>query len=160
MESAMRAMLIGLLVFGLCGCGGKALPDAATVKKNLTVSQFEPGQIWTYPTRENEESSRLTILKVEHDENFGTVVHIHVSNLSIPNASAPSGKTTEIRHMPFADESLAASVTALESTTDQIPDFQEGYDQWRSAVNDGQGGIFTIDVVDGVTFIADAIAQQ
>ena len=109
MESAIRAMLIVLLVFGLCGCGGKALPDAATVKKNLTVSQFKPGQIWTYPTRENGESSRLTILKVEHDESFGTVVHIQVSNLSIPNASAPSGKTTEIRHMPFADESLDSS---------------------------------------------------
>jgi len=124
------------------------------------MSKFVPGQIWTYATRPNEESSRVVILKVEEDDTLGTVVHIRVSGLRIPSPSAPGGQTDQIGHMPFSEDALSRSLLKLESTSDAIPDFQEGYQQWRSAVDSGKGGIFTIDVVDGVKFIAEAMQPK
>ena len=120
---------------------------------------FHPGQVWTYQTRPDETSSRLTILKVENLEGLGPVVHISIAGVQVGNPSIPESMIHEIGHMPFAEDALAASVVELESTGADLPDFQDGYDQWLAAVQAGQGGIFTISVAEGVTFIAGAMGQ-
>ena len=53
------------------------------------LTQFSVGQIWTYATRDCEPNSRMTIVRLDEDPDFGTIVHVFVSGVSIPNAEAP-----------------------------------------------------------------------
>ena len=59
--------------------------------------------------------------------------------------------------MPFAESAIERSVTSLERESGPVPDFAEGYQQWRQAFDAGKGGVFTITVAeafDAVTSIA------
>jgi hypothetical protein len=58
-----------------------------------------------------------------------------------------AGQTTVIAHMPFDRAALSASVDQIVSTgAAPAPQFEEGYQEWRSA----NGGIFTISVPQAV----------
>ena len=70
------------------------------------LTQFSVGQIWTYATRDCEPNSRMTIVRLDEDPDFGTIVHVFVSGVSIPNAEAPGGVTTFIAHLPYSEEAL------------------------------------------------------
>jgi hypothetical protein len=107
-------------------------------------SKFRPGQVWQYKTREGEENSFVTILKVESLVKR-TVVHIRVDKVRLRNCSGGPEPDT-IQHMPFAREAVENSVTKLVREGSQIPDFQDGYDEWRKAC----GGVYTISIADAV----------
>ena len=64
---------------------------------------------------------------------------------------------THIQHLPFAESAIERSVTALERESGPVPDFADGYREWRQAFDEGKGGVFAITVAeafDGVTSIA------
>jgi hypothetical protein len=90
---------------------------------------FKVGQIWTY----NQNGHSLMILKIEA---YGDTdcVHIRINEPYI------------IEHMPMSIESLRKSVLQIVSENNQIPDFEDGYSNWKSH----HGGIFTISVEESV----------
>lgn len=125
--------------------------------KDTQRPKFKPQQVWTYNTRPGEEASRIIILKVDDPNQGGKIVHIHVRDVAISNQQAPGESTTVIEHMPYAEEALSNSVVSIESDSEPLPDFQEGYATWKEAFDQGEGGIFTISVAEGVDFVQKAL---
>ncbi len=121
------------------------------------ITQFAAGQIWSYQTRPNETESRLTIVRVDDDDEYGTIVHIFISGVEIPNADAPDGKTTYIAHMPYAEDALEQCVKNLETESVELPDYEEGYRLWRDAFENSEAGVFTFPVSEAITFVEKSV---
>lgn len=121
-------------------------------------SKYQPGQVWTYHNRQGEDKSRLTILHLDADPKLGTIVHVAIADVSIKNPQAPGGASTEIQHLPFSEEAVDRSVLEQVGTR-PLPDFQEGYDDWREAFDHGQGGIWTITAAEAIDAMEQAMNQ-
>lgn len=133
---------MGLLSFLFGGCSRQPAPP---------TSKFHAGQVWAFTPPTNQPNARLTVLRVEDGGKLGTIVHIAISGVSYGSGQ------TQIRHLPFAESAVERSVTKLERESGPVPDFADGYGQWRQAFDAGKGGIFTISVAeayDAVTSIA------
>lgn len=114
-------------------------------------SKFKAGQVWAFTPPADQPHARLTILRVENGGKLGTIVHVAISGVSYGNGQ------TNIQHLPFAESAVERSVTTLERESGAIPNFADGYQQWRQAFDAGKGGVFTItvaDAFDAVTSIA------
>ena len=117
------------------------------------MSQFKPGQVWTYHTRPGEEDSRITVVKVESHERLGTIVHIRIDGVAQKNPHAPDGVSRVIHHTPFAEEALARSVVELVVDDGPVPTtFERGYAIWKESFDRGKAGVFTITVAESITF--------
>lgn len=110
------------------------------------MQPFAAGQVWTYNTRPGEDASRIIVCRVESDPKLGEIVHIHVNGLRFKNKHAPDGYSDRIGHMPYSGKALRDSVVALESTGAALPMFEDGYQQWRSAFDNGKAGVWTASV--------------
>jgi hypothetical protein len=133
---------MGLLSFLVGGCSKQPTPP---------TSKFHAGQVWAFMPPTNQPNARLTVLRVESGGKPGTIIHIAISGVSYGDGQ------TQIQHLPFAEAAIERSVTTLERESGPVPDFAEGYKQWRQAFDAGKGGIFTITVAeayDAVTSIA------
>ncbi len=122
------------------------------------ITKFAVGQVWTYSTRTGESQSRLTIVRMDEDDDFEIIIHIFISDVDIPNDDAPGGKTTFIAHMPYAEEALEASVIDLESEVEALPDYESGYQLWRQAFNAGEAGVFDVPVSQAIDFVEQTIS--
>jgi hypothetical protein len=140
-----RRLLVATL--GLFGCSASSTRPRLVDVRDPT---YTPGQVWAYRTRPGEDSSTLTILKVERADTLGTIVHVSVSGLAIRNPGAPDGVIHEASHLPFAKEAVDRSVVRRLRAAGPLPAFQQGYDEWRRAFDAGKGGIFTITVAEAV----------
>jgi hypothetical protein len=118
---------------------------------------FQPGQVWTYRTRPGEEASRVTVLKVEPHEKLGTIVHIRMDGLAVKSPHSPTGVAEVIGHMPYDAAALAKSLIEVVATRDELPDFADGYRQWREAFDAGQGGVWTLPLDECVTAMEQAM---
>jgi hypothetical protein len=107
-------------------------------------SKFIPGQVWAYKTRQNEESSTLTILKVETLPKLGVIIHVRVDKIRLRNCTG-GPEPNKFEHMPFRRDAIDRSVTKMLKEGD-VPVFQDGYDEWRKAC----GGVYTITVAEAV----------
>jgi hypothetical protein len=114
------------------------------------MTPYEPGQRWTYRTREYDAGSTLVIGKIDKRPVGQPILHVTVLGVN-PHAGADS---VDIAHMPFSQKAIDDSVLALVETNVGVgPRFHEGFDIWSA----DQGGIFDIPVaqaVDGVLSIA------
>ena len=124
------------------------------------MSRFQPGQVWHYKTRPGEESSRLTIAKVETHPKLGTIVHIQVTGVSIESPTTPGGLCEVISHLPYAERSVADSVTTLEADTATPTGWEDGYRQWKAAFDEGKAGIWTITVSETVAAMEQMLGKQ
>ena len=106
------------------------------------LTQFSVGQIWTYATRDCEPNSRMTIVRLDEDPAFGTIVYVFVSGVSIPNAEAPGGVTTFIAHLPYSEEALEKCVLQLDGESSELPDYEDAYQLWRTAFESDEAGVF------------------
>jgi len=106
------------------------------------LTQFSIGQVWTYATRDCEPDSRITIVRLDEDADFGTIIHIFVSGVSIPNTQAPGGVTTFIAHLPYSEEALGKCVIQLDEETSELPDYESAYQLWRAAFESDEAGVF------------------
>jgi hypothetical protein len=61
---------------------------------------FTPGQIWTYNTRPNEQSSRIIICRVESDPNLNQIVHIHVTGIRLKTNTPQAAQATKSTTCP------------------------------------------------------------
>jgi hypothetical protein len=131
--------------FGLFGQSQK--------NENLDKTELKSGQIWKYNTRKGEEKSRVVILKVEDYGIRGEIVHVAVNGLKIKNKHIDGGISKEIGHLPFDKETILKSLTELEKTTNELPDFIDGYLQWKEAFDSEKGGVFTIEIKGAIDFV-------
>ena len=121
------------------------------------ITQFAEGQIWKYATRPGESESRITIVRLDDDAEYGNIIHIYISDIDINNPEAPGGKTTYIAHMPFAEDALEDCVTELERNSPELPEFREGYRLWREDFDQGEAGVFTIPVSQAIESVQETI---
>ncbi|POA29614.1 MULTISPECIES: hypothetical protein [unclassified Pseudomonas] len=131
MRNALKALLF---------CGVFWSTAALCASEKLKV-----GDIWAYKNRPGEETSTLTILKVENYPKLGKVVHIRVDNIRMINP-VNGGEFNEMPHLPFQARAIERSITQRVGKTAEIPDFSKGYEAWRAAFDQGKAGVFKITV--------------
>ena len=124
------------------------------------MSRFQSGQVWQYKTRAGEESSRLIIAKVESNPKLGTIVHIQVKDVAIKSGKAPGGVSKLISHLPFAEQAISDSVTAMDKDTVNPTGWEDGYKQWKTAFDAGKGGIWSITVSDAISSVEQIVSKQ
>lgn len=124
-----------------------------------TTSKYHVGEKWKFNARPGEDDAALTVVKVESAWDRETIVHISVEGVRIKNEQAPEGYSPVISHMPFTEEAIDKSVTSLLAKESPLPDFEEGYREWRKAFDAGRAGAFTITVGEGVELMEKAINQ-
>lgn len=123
------------------------------------MQPFAPGQVWTYSTRPGEEASRIVVCRVEADEKVGEIVHIHVNRVRLKNKHAPGGSSDQIGHMPYSGEALRKSLTKLESTDSMLPNFENGYQEWRSAFDKGKASVWTVPLSEAIAGMESVLNQ-
>lgn len=124
------------------------------------MSKYAPGQVWTYKTRKGEEDSRLTVCQVDVDDELGTIIHVFISNVAIKCDDAPDGLVKNIHHSPYSEAAIDESVLELEAEDVELPDFRDGYRQWREVFEKEEAGIFSLVVSDGVDVMEEAMQRQ
>lgn len=129
------------------------------VLTELSAAKYQVGETWKYKPRPGEEGSVLTIVRVESSPNFGVIVHISLAGLHIQNAHSPHGTSGEIAHMPFSEAAIDKSVTSLVNTTSALPHFEDGYREWRTAFDQGKGGVFTITIAEAVGYMESVLEK-
>ena len=107
-------------------------------------NQYEVGQIWEYETRTGEEKSTLTIVNIEKNKLDDTIINVYINNLKIKNQAVKNGISDTIQHLPFGIKSINNSVTKLIGFTKTLPDYNEGFNEWKSLYDIGEAGIFDI----------------
>lgn len=126
------------------------------------MSRYAAGQTWAYATRAGEESSRLTVLRVDETAHAGVIVHVAVEGIRLDNPAAPERPPTAIGFMPIAEASLDGSVTELlheDAAFSPRPDFAEGYANWREAFDAGKAGFWTAPVARIIQSIEDGMKR-
>jgi hypothetical protein len=134
---------LGVLVLVLTAIGA-----AKGNLKTVSDEKYKPGQVWSYKTRTDEQGSTLTILRVEEGVDKKRIVHIRVDRIHLRNCrGGPEPESFE--HMPFSREALDLS-TIKTVSIGPVPDFKNGYTEWRSAWDAGQAGYYTITVAEAI----------
>ena len=121
-------------------------------------ADFSVGQVWKYKARPHESASEITIVAMDSDKELGSIVHIYVADVDIPNPKAPAGKTSFIGHLPYNAEALQESVTELVGTADSLPDYEDGYKLWKQAFDDGEAGVFEVAVSEAIEGVQQSVA--
>jgi len=117
--------------------------------KQFKNNKYQVGQIWEYETRDSEDASTLTIVALQNHDELGGIINVFIDSVKIKNPSAENGIST-IQHLPFSKEAIDKSVTKLKGKTDQLPDYKEGYNEWKKAFDARDAGVFTITVKEAV----------
>lgn len=125
-----------------------------------TLDKFQVGQVWKYNSRPGEDSSTLTVLMIEEYEKGDSIVHIRVDAIKLYNPNVPAGYSNSIGHLPFSHNAISKSVTQLVAENNDLPDFSDGYNQWKEAWDNGKGGCWTIDLKDAIEGIDRVMRQQ
>jgi len=135
-------------------CSAKT-PD--TKLKEVSDPKYKPGQVWSYKTRSGEEQSTLTILRVEEWTEKKRIVHIRVDRIRLRNCTG-GPEPDNVQHMPFAREALDASVIKV-IRSGEVPDYRDGYQEWRKAWDARQAGVYTITVAAAVDVMQENFRQ-
>ena len=123
------------------------------VLTEVLTAKYHVGETWKYQARPGEESSTLIVVRVESTPTLGVIVHVSLVGLSVHSKRAPTGISDRIAHMPFSEGAIDKSVTAMVGKAEQLPDFEEGYREWRIGFDQGKAGVFTISVAEAVGYI-------
>lgn len=120
------------------------------------MTPFAPGQRWTYRTRPGEETSTALILKRE-ELPLGPVLHVQLDGLRLHNPLTESGLQTELGHLPISEAAAQECLTELIEEHAALPGDQSGYQQWRTAFDAGEAGVFTLPLAEIVGALEQAI---
>ncbi|MBS1793301.1 MAG: hypothetical protein JSS81_05575 [Acidobacteria bacterium] len=162
MKNIIAALAFSLILFAAAQAQTDALaaPDSKTTDKTAAVSKFRVGQTWSYRTRPGEEDSYFIVLRVDADPKLGPIVHIALENLKIKNRRTRSGLVTRIAHLPFAESALEESAGKLLREKTALPDFRDGYDEWKKAFDDKRAGIYTASLDKVVEIIENGLNAE
>jgi len=119
-------------------------------------TKFKIGQIWKYDTRIGEENSRLIIVNVTQHEYFGDIINIAVNGLKIESPYSEEGYMHTISHLPCTEASIIESVEELVEISNNLPDFEEGYNQWKEQFDLGKAGVFGENVKEIISIMAES----
>ena len=111
------------------------------------INFFQPAQVWQYDTRSGEETSTLTVLKIDELE-ADAIIHIRIDEIKISHGD-------HIGHLPFSAAAIESSVTGFVKHLDEVPEFEEGYQQWKQAFETCRAGYWTIPVKEVIEAIAE-----
>ncbi len=118
--------------------------------------KIQEGQVWKYDNRDGEDQSRAIILKLEDAKDGSMIVHIQVTGIKINNPN--NGEMIEeISHMPFSIEAVGSCLVELIGET-EIPDYQDGYENWKIEYDRGNAGVFSTSIGESVQFMDDTIS--
>ena len=116
------------------------------------------GQKWKYKNRPGENSSTTTILKIEEYPQV-TIIHIQVDGLKIPNSKSPEGFLHTLSHSPFSEEAIQNSLTDLISENVTLPEYEEGYAEWKEQFDLKKAGYWTSEIKDAIQAMAQALQE-
>lgn len=151
MNMSYRKLILPSALIVLASCGSSS--------EKIEAEKFIPGQIWHYDTRPGEESSTLTILKIDSFPEDGKIVHIRLDGLNVQNPMAPEGFSQTADHLPMKFASLDSSVTTLISADNAIPEFMSGYKLWRKEYDKDSAGVFNVSVKKTVQYLEEAMGN-
>jgi hypothetical protein len=123
--------------------------------KDFTVtethdSRFSVGDVWEYHTREGEEHSRVTIVRLDASPELGMIVHIAVEGIRLTNCNN-GPEPNNVPHMPFSRKAFESSVTKKIDSGHALPSgWKDGYGEWKSAYSAGKAGIYLISIAEAV----------
>jgi hypothetical protein len=126
------------------------LPKKDVTLKDATDEKFKVGDVWEYDTRQGEEHSKVTILKLDISPELGVIIHVGVDNVHFSNCHG-GPEPDAVPHMPFLRKALDASVRKRVASDQPLPDFQAGYEEWRSAYSQKKAGVYVINVAGAVS---------
>jgi len=127
-----------------------ALPAALTLGTAALAADFEVGQIWSAKGREKDPDPKLIVLRIERGEAVGDVVFIAIAGVKV---CLPSGQCGDVfTPLAISKRALDRSVKEQIGHSDQLPDFEKGYQFWKDGR--AKGAAVTIDVP-----LADALDQ-
>lgn len=119
-----------------------ALPAALTLGTAALAADFEVGQIWSAKGREKDPDPKLIVLKIERGEAVGDVVFIAIAGVKV---CLPSGQCGDVfTPLAISKRALDRSVKEQIGRSDQLPDFEKGYQFWKDGR--AKGAAVTIDV--------------
>lgn len=121
---------------------------------------FKEGQVWRYKNRVGEEGSTILILYVENLGNSlkeDKVIHIAIDNIKIKNLKNNKKISDGIQHVPISEGSLMNSVLKLEKNNAEIPDFREDYNYWKKAFENGEGGVWSVEVAKIIDYTEETL---
>lgn len=105
------------------------------------MTDFAPGQRWTYHTRPGEETSTLLILGRDTSVSGLVGVSVRVQGVTLH----PSGQVAhELSHAPLTEAGLRLSVLDLLEEGVPLPSDLSGYEAWRPAFERGETGAFDV----------------
>jgi len=134
------------------------LPKNDVALKETTDEKFRVGDVWEYQTRKGEKHSRITILRLDESPELGTIVHIGVDKVRLSNCHG-GPEPDAVPHMPFARNALKGSVIKKVATDQPLPDYEEGYREWRAAYEQKHAGIYVVSVAEAVS-VAEKTFQR
>jgi hypothetical protein len=148
-------MALGLIAMTSCTSPVPKSPTAITPV--VTDTKYKVGQIWAYDHRHQDDSSTITILRIEKYPKGDTIVHIMIDHVHMHNTVTDSDYVGPIAHMPFSAKALSASFTKVLGQSDSLPDYLEGYTTWREAWDSSKGGYWTTsprEAVEGINQVS------
>jgi hypothetical protein len=125
--------------------------------KEVKDDKYKPGQVWSYKTRPGEESSTFTVLRVEEAPQGKRIVHIRIDRIQLKNCTG-SPELDKFEHMPFLKESIDASALRV-VRTGEVPDYKEGYEEWRQAWDAAKAGFYTITLAQALEATEEALRK-
>jgi hypothetical protein len=127
----------------------------AAQAQSVGQPKFEPGQEWSIKSN-SPTTAKIVIGGVERWRDR-VAIHVSIIDIPVPRGLPGAGAVTQIEHIPFDSEALAASVDRLIATGfSPSPGYDGGYRQWQ----DAHGGIFTIGVSKAIEMMFQAMNQR
>ena len=124
------------------------------------ASDYQAGELWSYKTRPGDDESLVLIDRVETVPKLGTIYHISVLRVHLPNPKDESRRLVDLPHFPVSKQTLDLSVIELVGKRAPLDAYLPGYAEWKRAFDAGEAGVFTIAVSDIVGMIETAIARK
>ena len=152
MKASLNALLVFTLVLQFVAPAAQigALSARGGNLQTTTDPKYRVGDVWEYTTRRGEEQSRLTIVKIDESSRLGIIIHVAVDGLTWSTCQG-SPFRQQIPHMPFAKDAIDHSITRRVGSTRSLPNYEDGYQEWKKSFLDGHAGIYKIPVKDAVS---------
>jgi hypothetical protein len=137
--AACLTLAVHLVALAPSGQESKKCP----VSVETADAKFKPGQVWKAKGREGEPDLTATVLRVESLEKIGVFLHIRIDHAAMhPCPGNPVMDT--LQHTPIAKAAFEKSITELLRSDAPIPDYREGYEDWRSHC----GGVYSLSIAE------------
>ena len=153
MDKTLTNLFITLFLITILGTAC----NPATEEKSV---QFQVGQKWKFSGRLQDPEPRLVIGKIDFNDKTGNIIHVSVTGVRYKDPEAEGGFSSYIGHLPFNEEALRKSVTEIISENNSFPEFQEGYNIWKEAFDQGEAGAFNISVAETVELLEITLKLQ